>query len=47
MGIKMIPDGILPFDCLSNYVEKVHETFTDLEPLYIISGDTDFRQMKQ
>lgn len=39
---KMIPDGILPFDCLSNYVEKVHETFTDLEPLYIISGDTDF-----
>lgn len=39
---KMFPGGILPFDCLENYVRKVHETFTDLEPLYIISGDTDF-----
>lgn len=39
---KMLPDGILPFDCLENYVKKVHETFTELEPLYIISGDTDF-----
>lgn len=39
---KMFPGGILPFDCLENYVRKVHETFTDLEPLYIVSGDTDF-----
>ena len=39
---KLFPDGILPFDCLENYVRKVHEVFTDLEPLYIISGDTDF-----
>ena len=39
---NMFPGGILPFDCLENYVRKVHETFTDLEPLYIISGDTDF-----
>lgn len=39
---NMLPDGILPFDCLESYVHKVHETFTDLNPLYIISGDTDF-----
>lgn len=34
--------GILPFDFIENYVHKVHDTFTDLNPLYIISGDTDF-----
>lgn len=39
---KMFPDGILPFGCLENYVNKVHAVFTELEPLYIISGDTDF-----
>ena len=39
---NMLPDGILPFECLENYVKKVHETFTELEPMYIISGDTDF-----
>lgn len=39
---RMLPDGILPFECLENYVDQVHRTFTDLEPLYIISGDTDF-----
>ncbi len=39
---KMLPDGILPFDCLENYVRKVHEVFSGLEPLYVISGDTDF-----
>lgn len=41
---NMFADGVLPFDCLENYVKKVHETFTGLEPLYIISGDTDFPQ---
>ena len=39
---SLIPDGVLPFDCLKNYVEKVHETFSKFEPLYIVSGDTDF-----
>ncbi len=39
---KLLPDSALPFDSLDAYVKKVHETFTDLEPLYIISGDTDF-----
>lgn len=39
---KMMKDDILPFDCLENYVNVVHETFTSLNPIYIISGDTDF-----
>lgn len=39
---RMLPGGVLPFDCLENYVKKVHEVFTELEPLYIVSGDTDF-----
>lgn len=39
---RMLPNGILPFDCLENYVKKVHQVFTELEPLYVISGDTDF-----
>ena len=39
---SLIPDGVLPFDCLKNYVEKVHETFSKFEPLYIVSRDTDF-----
>lgn len=39
---KILPDGILSFKCLDNYINKVHETFTELKPIYIISGDTDF-----
>jgi hypothetical protein len=38
----MLPDYILPYECLGNYVLKVHETFTDFHPIYVISGDTDF-----
>lgn len=38
----MMPDGILPFDAIAAYVRKVHEVFTRFEPVYVISGDTDF-----
>ncbi len=34
--------GIMPKECISSYVTKVHETFSDLEPIYVVSGDTDF-----
>ena len=34
--------GIMPIDCIDNYINIIHETFTKYEPLYIISGDTDF-----
>lgn len=39
---NIFKEGILPFDCLAQYVQKVHETFTAFEPMYVISGDTDF-----
>jgi hypothetical protein len=39
---NMLPKYILPFDCLENYVNKVNETFTEFNPIYVISGDTDF-----
>ncbi|MFT8349123.1 DUF4038 domain-containing protein [Clostridium saccharoperbutylacetonicum] len=34
--------NIMPYDFIDKYVKKVHETFSDLNPIYIISGDTDF-----
>ena len=34
--------GLMPIDCIDNYINIIHETFTKYEPLYIISGDTDF-----
>lgn len=33
---------LIPYDAIDNYVRKVHASFTDLEPVYIITGDTDF-----
>ena len=42
---KMIPDGVIPMDAIENYVNKVHETFSGLEPIYVISGDTDFNEL--
>lgn len=35
-------NNIMPFDFIEEYTKKVHETFSDLEPIYVISGDTDF-----
>lgn len=41
---RMLPTHVLPFDFLETYLNQVHETFSDLQPVYIISGDTDFSQ---
>lgn len=38
---KMFNNNIMPYDFISNYIKKVHETFSDLNPIYVISGDTD------
>jgi len=38
---KMFGDNIMPYDFIEKYIEKVNETFSDLDPFYIISGDTD------
>lgn len=34
--------GIIPYECVDLYIEKIHDTFSDLNPIYVISGDTDF-----
>lgn len=39
---KINSNNIMPFDFIEQYTKKVHETFSDLEPIYVISGDTDF-----
>lgn len=39
---NLFKTGILPLDAIEPYVQKVHETFSDLDPVYVISGDTDF-----
>ncbi|AJH02030.1 beta-glucosidase [Clostridium beijerinckii] len=39
---KMFGSNIMPYDFIEKYIKKIHETFSDLEPFYIISGDTDF-----
>lgn len=37
-----MPQNIMPIGFLDSYLEKVHRTFSDLKPVYLISGDTDF-----
>ncbi len=39
---KFYPKGIMPKEAIKPYVDLVSRTFSDLDPIYIISGDTDF-----
>lgn len=41
---NMLGHNTMPYDHIDEYVKKVNETFTDLEPLYVISGDTDLNE---
>lgn len=34
--------GIMPKECIKKYIEIVHTTFSKYNPIYVISGDTDF-----
>lgn len=34
-------DNIMPYEFIDKYVRKAHETFSDLDPMYIISGDSN------
>ncbi|MHA6483443.1 apiosidase-like domain-containing protein [Paenibacillus sp. strain BS8-2] len=34
---------VIPFHCLEAYTKKVVDTFHEFNPIYFISGDTDFR----
>lgn len=38
---NMLSKQTMPFDQIENYITKVDQTFSDLEPVYMISGDTD------
>lgn len=39
---NMVQDNIMPYEFIDGYIEKLHETFTGFDPIYVISGDTDF-----
>lgn len=39
---RMNSANTMPYDFIDSYIDIVHETFSDLHPMYIISGDTDF-----
>lgn len=38
---KMVPQHTMPLECLEDYLTWVDQTFSDLDPIYVISGDTD------
>ena len=39
---KLSPNDRIPLDAIDNYVKMVKQTFAKFEPIYVISGDTDF-----
>ena len=41
---NMIPNNTMPFDRVKEYIGVVHKTFSHLQPMYMISGDTDLEQ---
>lgn len=38
---RIFHSSCMPLDAMDSYVQKVHETFTELHPMYVITGDTD------
>jgi hypothetical protein len=39
---KRAPEMVMPLDAIPGYVERVVDAFAPFEPIYAISGDTDF-----
>lgn len=39
---SLLKRGTMPFECIEPYIEMVHKTFSKLNPIYVISGDSDF-----
>lgn len=39
-----VPENVMPVEFLESYLERVHAAFSDLHPVYLISGDTDFSE---
>ncbi len=38
-----MPDHEMPLEAIAPYVELVGRTFKDLDPIFLVSGDTDFK----
>jgi hypothetical protein len=41
-GAEKVPESVIPFEHLEGYVSMVVERFKRFEPIYMISGDTNF-----
>jgi len=41
-GSRMNSNNIMPKDMVKNYTRKIFEEFDSFDPIYVISGDTDF-----
>jgi len=41
-GSKMLDVNIMPKEFIKEYTEKVYQEFEEFDPVYIVSGDTDF-----
>jgi len=39
---KMFSNNIMPYEKIDEYVKQVYQTFCTFNPIYIISGDSDF-----
>ncbi|MCM8711546.1 DUF4038 domain-containing protein [Clostridium sp. SYSU_GA19001] len=38
----IISDNIMPYDFIKPLIKKIYETFDEFNPIYVVSGDTDF-----
>lgn len=41
-GSKIMPSNIMPKEFVKEYTKKIWKEFEEFEPIYVISGDTDF-----
>ncbi len=41
-GAEQTPEMVMPFDCIQSYVETTARRFARYNPLYMVSGDTNF-----
>lgn len=41
-GSKIVDSNVMPKDFIKEYARKIVEEFDEFEPIYVISGDTDF-----
>lgn len=39
---RMKAQDVMPYEHIASYIEQVHVSFSRFQPIYVISGDTDF-----